>query len=650
MLSSIRGRLLAVAAFSGLVSLGLVTAGWTAVRSLADSAAQQNSAADLMQLSMAADMRHDALRSDVLAAIVNEDPAAARAAADDAAKSGRDLSEKLRTIVSSTTGDTRDQAEKITPIVADYVSRALAITQQALSDKAAARAAMPAFQTAFTAVEESMEALSGRIAASADSAMQELQASKAAATTTLLVIGGLGTFAVIAATLLVSGMISGSVRRIADRLAAIAEGTGTLESRVITSDEKSELDKIAQAFNGFSKTILTAMMQVMRLIGAMRNGSEQIAAATEQSSRSMDRQAQSVQQMAVMLEQIVESNSAVSTQADAAASAVQQARTFAEQGNDIVGRTIDRMHLIDRAVSDGSASVASLGERSEQIGRIISVINDIADQTNLLALNAAIEAARAGEHGRGFAVVADEVRKLAERTTTATKEVADSIRQIQAETKTAVEKMTTGTEQVKEGVQMAASASDGLRQIVQTVNDTAQAISSINASAQQQASLSGDIKQQISAITASTAEAQTASSSTAQSVSDLARQARELADLLSNFCGDRRAAGSKGERIRPTGVVNTSAGPLIDLSTSGAQIRTEMQPAPAKGQSIQFTIPSASGEAIPVSGKVAWSKDDADGRTRVGIRFDSTPSGLSKAMQDLRAAAQRAGGKTAARR
>jgi methyl-accepting chemotaxis protein len=126
------------------------------------------------------------------------------------------------------------------------------------------------------------------------------------------------------------------------------------------------------------------------------------------------------------------------------------------------------MRGIATAVTTTTKKMEDLGKSSDRIGRIIAVIDDIADQTNLLALNAAIEAARAGEQGRGFAVVADEVRKLAERTTTATKEIAQMIRTIQADIKSTLRAMEEGTVQVEDGVQSTVQAGDSLREIIHT--------------------------------------------------------------------------------------------------------------------------------------------------------------------------------------
>jgi hypothetical protein len=160
----------------------------------------------------------------------------------------------------------------------------------------------------------------------------------------------------------------------------------------------------------------------------------------------------------------------------------------ARQGGSIVDGILTKMRGIAESVGATAKKMEELGKSSDQIGRIIGVIDDIAAQTNLLALNAAIEAARAGEQGRGFAVVADEVRKLAERTTTATKEIAHMIKTIQDETKVAVVAMESGTKQVEEGVTSTAKAGDSLRAIIKMSEQVGTMITEIATTATQQSS------------------------------------------------------------------------------------------------------------------------------------------------------------------
>ncbi len=193
------------------------------------------------------------------------------------------------------------------------------------------------------------------------------------------------------------------------------------------------------------------------------------------------------------------------------------------------------MESIASDVSKSSQAVTSLGKKGEQIGQIIEVINDIAEQTNLLALNAAIEAARAGEHGRGFAVVADEVRKLAERTTTATEEVARSIKEIQSETDGAVRTIEAGSQRVAKGVELANSAGEALSQIVATSQTVAGMVQSIAAAAEQQSAASEQISRSIEQINAVTLESTQGATQAAQAASQLSQQAETLQALVGRF-------------------------------------------------------------------------------------------------------------------
>jgi len=176
-----------------------------------------------------------------------------------------------------------------------------------------------------------------------------------------------------------------------------------------------------------------------------------------------------------------------------------------------------------------------LGDSSKQIGEIISVIDDIADQTNLLALNAAIEAARAGEQGRGFAVVADEVRKLAERTTEATKQIASMIKGIQGETEQAVVAMNQGTHEVQSGIEYADRAGESLNSILSSTQELLDMINQIAAASEEQSATSEQISKNVMSISKVTAESTQRVEDVARTSDELARLTEHLRDLMGNF-------------------------------------------------------------------------------------------------------------------
>jgi methyl-accepting chemotaxis protein len=193
------------------------------------------------------------------------------------------------------------------------------------------------------------------------------------------------------------------------------------------------------------------------------------------------------------------------------------------------------MRTIAASVGATAKKVEELGKSFDQIGRIIGVIDDIADQTNLLALNAAIEAARAGEQGRGFAVVADEVRKLAERTTRATKEIADMIRTVQEETKVAVVAMEEGTKQVEEGVTTTSKAGDSLKQIIHMSEQVGEMITHIATAATEQSSATEQINNNMDQIAKLVKESSDGARESAKACQDLSGLALDLQKLVSNF-------------------------------------------------------------------------------------------------------------------
>jgi methyl-accepting chemotaxis protein len=193
------------------------------------------------------------------------------------------------------------------------------------------------------------------------------------------------------------------------------------------------------------------------------------------------------------------------------------------------------MNRIAEVVQKSALTVQALGKSSDQIGEIVQVIDDIADQTNLLALNAAIEAARAGEQGRGFAVVADEVRKLAERTTKATKEIAGMIRQIQKDTSGAVESMSKGTEEVEKGKALADKAGESLKEIIKGAEKAVDVITQVAAASEEQSSTSEQISKSIEMINNVTRESTEGIQQIARASEDLSRLTTNLQELISHF-------------------------------------------------------------------------------------------------------------------
>jgi len=193
------------------------------------------------------------------------------------------------------------------------------------------------------------------------------------------------------------------------------------------------------------------------------------------------------------------------------------------------------MNTIADVVRKSAETVKELGQSSDQIGEIAQVIDDIADQTNLLALNAAIEAARAGEQGRGFAVVADEVRKLAERTTKATKEIAEMIKKIQKDTSGAVASMNRGEEEVEKGKQSALKAGDSLKEIIKGAESVVDLVNQVAAASEEQSSTAEEISKNIESINNVTNESAGGIQQIAHASEDLNRLTLNLQDLISNF-------------------------------------------------------------------------------------------------------------------
>ena len=324
------------------------------------------------------------------------------------------------------------------------------------------------------------------------------------------------------------------MNQLLDRFRDISEGEGDLTQRVEVKS-KDEFGELAKAFNRFVDDIQQVIFHAKRSAANVAEAAHEIAATNDQMTGNAENQSRQIIEVAAAIEEMSATAANITTQAQVASKSAGEARESAEHGGADVKNTIQGMQSISSSVSSTADSVITLGEQVNQIGEILTVINDIADQTNLLALNAAIEAARAGEHGRGFAVVADEVRKLADRTTTATSEIATSIDQIQKETNEAVERINRGTSEVQQGVELASNAGCSLEKIVNEAAQVRDQIFGIASGAEQQAATAGSISQNVETISQMTRETTAGIKTASVATTQLSQRAMELQELVSRF-------------------------------------------------------------------------------------------------------------------
>ncbi len=322
-----------------------------------------------------------------------------------------------------------------------------------------------------------------------------------------------------------------AILRLLDELGDLADGDLTVNATV------------SEDFTGaIADSVNYAIDQLRQLVSAINTTAQQVASSSQETqlttmqlADASEHQAQEIAGASAAINEMAVSIDQVSANATESAAVAERSVAIAYNGGEVVQRSIEGMNTIREQIQETSKRIKRLGESSQEIGDIVSLINDIADQTNILALNAAIQASMAGEAGRGFAVVADEVQRLAERSTAATKQIEGLVRTIQTDTNEAVISMEQTTAEVVRGARLAKDAGVALDEIQDVSRSLADLIQSISNAARQQAASAGHISSTMNIIQEITTQTTAGTIATAQSVGHLADMAANLRESVSGF-------------------------------------------------------------------------------------------------------------------
>lgn len=322
-----------------------------------------------------------------------------------------------------------------------------------------------------------------------------------------------------------------AIMTLLDEMSSLADGDLTVHATVTEDITGAIADSINYAIEALRELVTTINESAILVDGAAKQtegSAQQLAAASEAQSKQIESASRAISRMASSIEE-------VSGNAERSSDVARHSVDVAHKGGDAVRRTIEGMNAIRETIQETSKRIKRLGESSQEIGNIVELINDIADQTNILALNAAIQASMAGEAGRGFAVVADEVQRLAERSANATKQIEFLVRTIQTDTNEAIVSMERSTTDVVGGALLAENAGAALEEIEQVSNQIASLVQNISSSAREQGKAASAVTRSMDVLQEINSETAASTSATTSAISKLAELATQLRRSVAGF-------------------------------------------------------------------------------------------------------------------